>query len=161
LRGGLILSVALLVGCGAFPRSSESPAYIPGFLQPLAVCAERHGYRLPPVSYLSRKATALSNGAATCCIAGSEAAVVHRWDVVGCYGAVPVEKREGFVLKIAGQCTGRHGEQLTANRWYAHHELTHIILRAATNDWDDEHASALWTECPNPFDPHPLFGDGR
>ncbi len=131
---------------------------VPGYLEPLAQCAQAHGYALPPVTWLARDASSLSNGAATCCIRGSEPAVAERWHVVGCYGAEPVENEGSFKLKIADRCTGPHGEQLTANKWYAHHEFTHIILRSATGDWDSEHTNSLWSECPNPFDARPLFG---
>ena len=55
---------------------------VPTYLEPLAQCAQAHGYALPPVTWLARDASSLSNGAATCCIRGSEPAVVERWHVV-------------------------------------------------------------------------------
>ena len=136
------------------PSAQDVPAY----LEPLAHCAQMHGYAVPPVTWIARKARPLSNGAATCCIANSEPAVLERWGVVGCYGAVPIETARSFKLKIADRCTGPTGEQFTANKWYAHHEFTHIILRAATGDWDAGHKRSLWTDCRNPFDSRPVFG---
>jgi len=163
------LTVALLaagvvgvIGCSDASTRVVGPSAqdVPAYLQPLARCAQAHGYAVPPVTWIARQARSLSNGAAICCIAGSESAVVQRWGIVGCYGAVPVETEQAFKLKIADRCTGPAGERFTANKWYAHHELTHIVLRAATGDWDDGHADSLWTECPNPFDPRPLFDSG-
>jgi hypothetical protein len=154
---------ALAGGCRDLRRSPDlviasALSRPPRFLEPLLACAEAHGYRRPSVSYAIRPAVPLSNGAATCCIAGTETAVLRRWGVVGCYGALVSEKEAGFVLKIASECTAGNGGPLNANRWYAHHELMHAIIRGATGSWDHDHEDALWTECPNPFDARPLFG---
>lgn len=156
----LILPLLALpvAGCGMIWSPLSPPVGLPAFLRPLAACAEAHGYRVPAIDFRTVKAEALSSGAARCCTEGSEQAVRERWKFVGCYGAEPKETRKGFGLRIADPCLGPRGERLTANLWYADHEFTHIVIRAATGHWDLEHADGLWTECSHPFDPRPLFG---
>ena len=163
LRKAIVLELALgaLTGCATeWGRLGPSAQGVPGYLEPLERCAQAHGYILPPLTWAASPAASLSNGAAACCIADTEPEVVKRWGIVGCYGAVPIETDGGFKLKVADRCVGPDGRRFSANKWYAHHELTHIILRAATGDWDEGHSSSLWSECPNPFDAQPLFGSG-